>query len=515
MYGENIQVEQDIESRQSSSTHKAGLNILLKPGKKDILSGSFKFVKPDLANSQQISGTQENDTFPPVYYNRLNEITYSRHNIESILSYRHSFIPGKHELSFSGSYSKTKGSRPADYYIEGQLLQKSSGGGAPTNAAIQADYTRTVFSSGKLEAGLKGFTRWNSFKYTFYNLDTVTNEWILEPDFSNDLDHRENIYSGYAMYSDSLFKHSFFKVGARLEISTSELIQRSVTDTVSKTYLFPFPYLLIKRNLTKNQSIALSFNSRITRPTYPQLNPYVNVIDQTTYETGNKNLDPERLYKTELNYSFLKEKTQFTANLYGSATRDFITQVTRLIPPDTLILTYVNGKITYKTGGESDFTYIFNKYFSINPSISLFYLKTKGQVDDIDLGTENWAWTGNLKAIFKPDQKTELQLFLNYNSPVSLPQFDLDEIFYTDISARRNFFKKQLTISLTLTDVFNTSDWNIKTDNTAYYLTNHSKSSTRILWLGLSFNFNSNNGKKIQKGVEDEEDKQKIRIGQS
>jgi len=217
----------------------------------------------------------------------------------------------------------------------------------------------------------------------------------------------------------------------------------------------------------------------------------------------------------ELNYSFLKEKITFTANLYGSATSDFITQVTRLLPPDTLILTYVNGKSAYKTGGEFDFTYIFNKYFSINTALSAFYTKTTGRVDEIDLETEDLAWTGNLKAIFKPDQKTELQLFLNYNSPVSLPQFDLDEIFYTDVSVRRTFFNKQLTVSLTLTDVFNTSDWNIETNNTAYYLTNHSKSSTRILWLGLSFNFNSNNGKKTQKGVEDEEDKMKIRIGQS
>lgn len=118
------------------------------------------------------------------------------------------------------------------------------------------------------------------------------------------------------MYSDSLFKKVYYKIGARVEYNTSEIIQKSINYRDYKEYVFPFPYLLIKYNINKTQNVALSVNRRISRSTYPQINPFVNVIDQLTYETGNKSLKPEILDKMEFNYSFINEKFQFKTNIF-------------------------------------------------------------------------------------------------------------------------------------------------------------------------------------------------------
>ena len=177
-------------------------------------------------------------------------------------------------------------------------------------------WVKPFFKTGKLESGLKGFSRWNNFNYSFYDLDTASGQWISNAAYSNDLQHQEYIYSTYLMYSDTLFKKLYYKIGVRLEYNTSELIQKSLNDTINREYLFPFPYLLLKHTINKSQSIALSINRRITRPTYPQLNPFINVIDQMTYETGNKELKPEILDKAELNYSIIKEKFQFKTNVF-------------------------------------------------------------------------------------------------------------------------------------------------------------------------------------------------------
>lgn len=514
LYSENIYIEQDINSTQVNSTQMAAMFLSLKPNKKEYISLSVKFVRPNLNNTQNISGYQVNDSMPEVFYNRINDITFSRYNLESALSYKHAFIKNKHELSLDALFSRTKGSRPAEYYLENVLLQKSSGGGKPTNFSVQADYFKSISRSGKIESGIKGFSRWNSFKYNFYNLDTNANQWILDPAFSNDLEHQEYVYAFYLMYSDSVFRKIYYKIGARLEYSTSDLLQKSINDKIYKEYFFPFPYLLVKHNINKAQSIALSINRRITRPTYPQLNPYINVIDQMTYETGNKNLDPEILDKIELNYSLINEKFQFRTNLFGSITRDFITPVTMLLPPDTLILTYVNGDRQNKIGGEFDLTYIFNKYISVNSAFSVFHLKSTGQFDEIDLKTNDWAWTGNLKTIIRPDKKTEIQLFLNYNSPIALPQFDLNEIYYADIAVKRTFFDNKFSVSLTLTDIFDTRNWDIQSDNAVYYLNNISKSETRIFWIGFTYNFNSYKSAKPQKSGDNENDTGIIKLGQ-
>jgi len=211
-------------------------------------------------------------------------------------------------------------------------------------------------------------------------LDTITNEWIINPVFSNDLEHKEYIYSGYLMYSDSLLKKLYYKVGVRLEYNTSDLIQKSINEEIYNHYLFPFPHLLLTRNINKAQSIALSINRRVTRPTYPQLNPFINVIDQTTYETGNKNLKPEILDKVEFNYSWIKEKYQLRSILYYSSTKDFITQVSLLSSPDNLVLTYVNGDRLNKIGADIDYVYKFNKVISVNPHFPYF---TQNQQDTI------------------------------------------------------------------------------------------------------------------------------------
>jgi len=491
LYTQPIYVEQEISSTLKSATQVAALMISARPSEKNIISLGVKVMNPDAFNTQNISGRQVQDNSPDYLYNRRNEITWDRQVIESTLSYRKIFDRNKNEISFDASYSRTKGSRPSEYYIEDQLLQKSSGGGAPTNATIQADYFKSLSHSGRIESGLKAFSRWNSFNYNFYDLDTVSNQWIINPDFSNDLEHKEFIYSGYLMYSDSLFKKLYYKIGARLEYSTSDLIQKSINEEIYNDYLFPFPYFLLKRDINKSQSVALSINRRVTRPTYPQLNPFINVIDQMTYETGNKNLRPEILDKIEFNHSWIKEKYQFRSNLYYSSIKDFISQVSLLSSSDTLVITYVNGDRQNKIGADIDITYKFNKVFSINPSFSLFYTKSYGQYREIDLSFNDFAWTGNIKMTIKPDQKTDIQLLLNYNSPVVIPQYNLSEIYYADIAFKRSFLKNRLALSLSLNDIFNTRKWNIQSDNSVFKLNNSSKNESRIFWIGLTYNVNS------------------------
>jgi outer membrane receptor protein involved in Fe transport len=314
------------------------------------------------------------------------------------------------------------------------------------------------------------------------------------------------------MYSDSLLKKLYYKVGVRLEYNTSDLIQKSINEEIYNHYLFPFPYLLLTRNINKAQSLSLSINRRVTRPTYPQLNPFINVIDQTTYETGNKNLKPEISDKVEINYSLIKEKCQFRSNFYYSSTKDFITQVSLLAPPDNLILTFVNGNRLNKIGSDLDYVYKFNKVFSVNPAISVFYTNSSGYYNEVNLSVNDFAWTGNIKTTIRPDQKTDIQILLNYNSPAALPQFNLSEIYYADIALKRSFLKNKLAISISLNDVFNTRKWIVQSDNNVFRLYNSSKNETRILWIGVTCNINSFKSKAQNNGTEN--DNAIIKLGQ-
>ena len=513
LYSDEIRVQQEMLSRQLSTSHTGTFMMAVRPSKKDVISLGLKGVLPELHNKQSIIGTQTDNTNTVTHFNRLNDIDHLRRMFETTFSYKHIFEKGKHELSFDASYSRNRGRRPAEYYIEDILLQKSTGGGDPTNMAVQADYLKSVSKTGKIEFGLKGLSKYNNFDYKFYDLNTGTDEWILDPAFSNDLKYQEYIYSSYLMYSDKLSKKLEYKIGARLEYNTSELTQASSNERIYHEYWFPFPFAQLKYTLDDSQNIALSINRRITRPTYPQINPFISVVDQTTYETGNKHLVPEIQDKVELNYSLIKNSFQLRTNLFASISKDYITQVSMLSDADKLMLTYVNGSRQNKIGADLDITYKFNKYISVNPAFSVFHTRSTGQYNEIDLSTDDFAWTGSLKTTIKPEKRTEVQIFLNYNSPLSLPQFRLGEIYYADISVRRSFLDNKLSVSLTMTDVFNTRKWNIESDNAVYKLDNYSKNQTRMVWLGLTFNFNSYKANKPQKSGDGEIDNRIIKLG--
>lgn len=499
IFSQDSRTEQNAYSSLSNPTHIFNFSVAAKPNNKNRISLTLKSVIFDNLNIQNISGLQLNDDSTKLSFNRTNEVTWKRRNIDVALSYRKIFEKNKQELSFDAMYSLTKGARTGDYTIENTFLQKSDAGGRPQNTTIQVDYFKQIFKTGRIETGVKAFSRWNSFYSHFYELDS-TGQWLINQPFSNDLDYKENIYSTYLMYSDSLIKKIFYKIGARVEYNTSALTMKSTGEEINREYFIPFPFAMAKFAINKEQSVSASVTRRVTRPIYSQLNPYIVVIDQITYETGNRELKPEIVDKLEVNYSFVKDKFQFRSNLFYGITNDFITQVS-VFSDNKLIVTYANGNKLIKSGVDADATFKLSKYFSLNPAFSFFYSESNGNYKNTDLSANGTAWTGNLKAIIRPDKKSDIQFLINYNSPIELPQFKLDEIYYTDIAIKRNFLKNNLTLSFTVTDVFNSRQWIVNTTNSVYSVYNKSKNDTRIYWFGITYNFNSykpTNGKVVE-----------------
>ncbi len=171
LYRQQIQVNQDIQSAQITTGHNASVSLSVGPGMKNTISAGLKFMKNNLHNDQTITGRQTTDTLPEVSFNRRNEVSWNRTTFEGSLSYKRVFVRNKHEISVDAFYSQTKGSRPADYYIDDQLRQTSDAGGKPTNVSLQADYIKNLFKRGKMEAGAKFFSRWNDFNGALSKID--------------------------------------------------------------------------------------------------------------------------------------------------------------------------------------------------------------------------------------------------------------------------------------------------------------------------------------------------------
>ena len=117
-------------------------------------------------------------------------------------------------------------------------------------------------------------------------------------------------------------------------------------------------------------------------------------------------------------------------------------------------------------------------WMTITPSISLVHAHANGKYQGINLHVDDFSWSGNLE--------------LNLNqSPTKVPQFKIEENYYLDLAIKQGFFNNRLQVSFSVSDVFDTSEWQARSNTDTYRLANYSKEATHAYWIGLTFNFNN------------------------
>ncbi len=456
-------------------------------------------VEQELHNTLSIDGISQEE-------NRFNDVTWNRENIEASITYTHVLKPEISDFTIKGSLSKIWGHRPSYYSVDGSPSNHSVAGGSPFIPSLQADY-KHKFNKGTLSSGVKLTYRRNDIYHKFYTMDN--GNWELSNYFSNDLLHTELIPAAYAMYASRINKKWAYKVGLRGEFSTVTLNSSHENINERNNSFFLAPSLSSTYTLNKNNEFALAFSRRIGRPTYPQLNPYMSMIDATTYEQGNMYLQAEKSTKLDFSYSFRNNLIQLFANGYINYTNDYISQITAL-NNDILVTTYINADSDIKTGLDLSLKIVPAKWANISIGANTYYVAAKGIYEGANINNYGWTNNSNIMLNLNPFKNTDIQLQYFVTTPQHFPQLTTSFTHQMNIGIKQYLLKKSLTLSLLVTDVFNSYKWEISSHNNIFDLTNVSKGKSRMLWLGASYNFNSF---KQKTGQKTETDRSLIRIG--
>ncbi len=73
------------------------------------------------------------------------------------------------------------------------------------------------------------------------------------------------------------------------------------------------------------------------------------------------------------------------------------------------------------------------------------------------------------------------------------------------IGIKQRLLKWEITLSILLTDVFNTYKWEVYSYNKVFYLTDIGNRKRRMLWIGISCNINSFKQKEVKSKKEEAE----------
>ena len=499
-------IKQQMISDRYTFNNNVSLGADFRINKKNTLTLDFRYMSPklnvkqNLHNIIEISDVVEEE-------NRHNDVTWNRDNIEAVIMFRHIIKPDVSDISFRGSVSKIWGRRPSYYHVGDILQNYSNSGGSPFITNFQADYKQKL-DKGSLSAGLKITYRSNDIYHDFYSWENV--EWIYSQSFSNDLLHTEMIPAAYIMFSSKNIGKFSFKAGLRGEYSIVTLDSRHENIKSEDDDIFVAPSLSGTYKLSDKQDLSLAFSRRIGRPTYPQLNPYMSMIDAMTYEQGNMYLHPEKTSKLDLTYNIKGERFNIFADAYLNYTTDYISQITKVVD-GLLLTTYINSAYDIKSGFDVSIKVFPSKWMTATLSSNTFYVKTCGQLKEseydfniIDIDNEGWSNSSNIMLDFIPRKTTSLQVQYFIMTPQYYPQLTTSFTHKMNVGVKQKLLKGALTLSMLVTDVFDTYKWEVHSFNRIYDLTNTSKQKSRMLWIGISYNFNSYKQNKAERSGDSE-----------
>ena len=483
-----------------------GLGADFRVNDRNTLNLDLKCIVPRLNVSQNLHNTIIASDTEKVE-NRHNDVTWNRENIEAAIAYRHIIKPLVSDISLKGSISKIWGHRPSYYFNEGKEVNRSNSGGSPFITALQGDYTHK-FDAGVLSAGVKVTYRSNDIYHQFYSMDE--GEWEYSESFSNDLLHTELVPAAYMMFASKIGKKFSYKAGIRGEFSTVTLSSTHENLQNRKNGFFLAPSLSGSYKLSASNELAMAFSRRIGRPSYPQLNPYMSMVDATTYEQGNMNLTPEKSSKLDFSYIHDGKSIKFFADAYLNLTSGYISQITKF-QDDILVTTYINAESDLKTGLDLSLTVTPFKWMKSTLNSNTFFVNTKGNFDGADINNRGWSNNSNILLDFAPGKTTDIQLQYFLTTPQYFPQLTTSLSHHMNIGVKQRLLKGAMNVSILLTDVFNTYRWEVHSSNKVFDLTNISTRKSRMLWLGITYNINSFKQKKSQS--KSENDRSLIRLG--
>ncbi len=479
------QTYQQMRATRYVYNNNIGVGTDLRINEKNILSIDLKSmlprhnIKQDLDNQYIKAGIESKEK-------RRKDVTWNRENIEGKISYRHIIKPDISDLTISGSISRTWGHRPSYYFLEGAEISRSDSGGSPFITSLQADFKQKI-SSGTLSAGAKLTYRDNGIYHRFYSNEN--GEWNYSEIFSNDLQHTELVNAAYILFSSNKGKFTY-KAGLRGEFSTVTLESNREKLEERNNDLFIAPSLSGTYNLTESQDISFAFTRRIGRPIYPQLNPYMSMVDASTFEQGNMKLRPEKSSKLDLSYTLKSRYVQLFADAYLNYTTGYISQITK-ISDGLLITTYINGTSDLKSGTEISLKLLPSKWMTATLSTNTFYVDTRGNFAGAEINNRGWSNNSNLLVDFLIGKSTDIQIQYFLTTPQYFPQLTTSLTHHMNVGLKHTFLKGAMSVSLLLTDAFNTYKWQVQSSNKIFDLTNISTMKSRMFWVGISYNFNS------------------------
>lgn len=453
-----------------------------------------------LTNQEQLrQQVASNTSFSDVLSLRNSTSRFNANAVDYSLNYKKSFKTEGQELEmlFTASSSKNTSNffqqqdYPAGRYVSSGSTSNNPGKDRQTNISI--DYTHPFSKKFIIETGVKGvFEKISNQVAT----DTLAgSDFVPNANQTYGFNYNRQIYAYYLSAQFSLF-HDFIDVkgGLRDEYTTATA---DFPGTVLPNYNTLAPSAVISHKINETQTIKLSYNYRIERPNYGDLNPFYNISDPHNISTGNPNLKPEigRNYELGYNKTFAKGANIYVGAFYRHNTNDIQAYTTHY---DTLNIggtRYSNVFLSQRYNIGSENTTGINLYGSVPVTSKLNLRSNMFFGDRVSINPGNPTVNGltyriNLNASYSFPHDLIGEVFGNYNASQRTIQGTRPAFAFYNLAFRKQLLNKKASIGLTAANPFNKYvKQSSYTTGGSFYQTNLRQIQLQSFGISLSYRF--------------------------
>lgn len=429
-----------------------------------------------------------------------NEMPISRKNGSINLNYKYEDTSGR-SCNIDGDYgifnSQAHSYQPNTYWDKTESFIQSRNifrNNTPTSIdiyAIKTDYEQN-FLKGKIGLGAKAAYVKTDNDFQFY--DVINSVDILNNNRSNHFIYHEVVTAGYINYSRQFNTRFSLQTGLRAEQTNSKgnLSSGMVgkDDIVKRSYLNLFPNAGFSYTINPKHTLGMTYSRRIDRPSYQDLNPFENKLDELTYEKGNAFLRPQYTNSFDLTHSFMQF---FTTSLSYSRITDMFMQTTDTTEFSRTYVTQKNFASMDVAGINISFPVPVKKRWMIYANVAANYNDLQANFEGRILRNKYWTYMLYADNNFTLPKDYSLNISGWFSGPTYWGgTFRTKPMGSLDIGLQKLLLNKQLTVRLGATDVFASSRWFATSNFSGLYIKGNGNWESRQIKLNLSYRFGNN-----------------------
>ncbi len=373
--------------------------------------------------------------------------------------------------------------------------ERSSASSANSTLLLQGDWTKSFSKKLSLEYGFKFNSRFfeNAFLYEKRKEEIYVKDRVR----SNGFRYEEHIQAAYVSMSQ---KARYLQLDGGLRVESTE-----IGGDVQQNYVNLFPSLSILHPISTSQSISFALSSRITRPSYKSLNPFISFADPLNLNAGNPSLKPEKTLLLELSHVKDFKSLSVSNALFYREITGLVGRVRTFLEGDTTLTRYENISKSRAWGFENLSTWSVSKAYKVTLTSSIYQTDLQGLINGTQVSENRWSWNSRLNQQFKWKNNWSAQLSGIYQSVQLNPLGIINPYYSVDLGLKKDLGR--LTVNARINDLFNTQKTIYDSRPFGFVSDLERKKETRIYYIGFSYKFESKKLKEARerKRVNEEE----------